>query len=534
MRSKLIAVALITILLYMIVSNSIACGPPTTQYDLTVSSTQGGNVTTPVEGTHTYDAGEDVDLVAIADSGYHFVNWTGNVDDIADVNAATTTITMNGDYSVTANFALGAVTYALTTTSTDGGDVTAPGEGTRTYDAGDVVNLVATPDSGYQFVNWTGNVGTIANVNSASTTITMNDDYSITANFQAIPSVKHNLTITSTAGGDVTTPGEGTRTYDAGEVVNLVATPDANYHFVKWTGDVGTIANVNTASTTITMNADYTITASFGFNMTFIENVPDTNQPPTQTLATTSNPTNYCAPMAMINILSYWDVVKGHPNAVSVTAGRPATTAAEYLGYFMDTNDTGSPDRVNPAGHLGTLDPDIGLGTVDFVRWDFAHPLPINVDPNAPVLPGRKLGYDWTVTRDFGVGFNMPVGFDFYKREIDAGRPLVVSFGNWYVLSSGISVNDPETGETIDVFGWGLNPPHGSNPPNPEEEWYPAIGIGHAVTGVGYILNWDPDGPGGQFGSGNYLIVHDTWATTPENVAVFWPGPWKTSFAIAP
>jgi hypothetical protein len=44
-----------------------------------------------------------VDLVAIPDSGHRFVNWTGNVDTIADVEDAT--ITMHSDYSITANFA---------------------------------------------------------------------------------------------------------------------------------------------------------------------------------------------------------------------------------------------------------------------------------------------------------------------------------------------------------------------------------------------------------------------------------------------
>ena len=187
MRSKLITVALITILLYVIVSNSIACGPPTTQYDLTINSTEGGDVTTPEEAAHTYDAGEEVDLVATADGGYQFVNWTGDVGTIADINDATTTITMNGDYTITANFAAGAVTYDLTINSTTGGDVTTPGEGTHNYTAGMVVSLVATPDAGYHFVDWTGNVGTIANVAAASTTITMNDDYSITANFEYTP-----------------------------------------------------------------------------------------------------------------------------------------------------------------------------------------------------------------------------------------------------------------------------------------------------------------------------------------------------------
>jgi hypothetical protein len=44
-----------------------------------------------------------VDLVAEPDD-YRFVNWTGDVDGIADVQAATTTIVMEGDYTVTANF----------------------------------------------------------------------------------------------------------------------------------------------------------------------------------------------------------------------------------------------------------------------------------------------------------------------------------------------------------------------------------------------------------------------------------------------
>ena len=75
------------------------------EHTLTISSTEGGSVTTPGEGAFTYDAGEVVNLVADADEGYSFVNWAGNVDDIADVEDATTSITMNGDYSIIANFA---------------------------------------------------------------------------------------------------------------------------------------------------------------------------------------------------------------------------------------------------------------------------------------------------------------------------------------------------------------------------------------------------------------------------------------------
>ncbi|MDH4292118.1 MAG: leucine-rich repeat domain-containing protein [Dehalococcoidia bacterium] len=81
----------------------------------------------------------------------------------------------------------------------------------------------------------------------------------------------YTLTIASTAGGSVTTPG-GIATYDEGTVVNLVATPHACCHFVNWTGDVGTIADVNDATTTITVNGDYAITANFeGEAVTFAD-----------------------------------------------------------------------------------------------------------------------------------------------------------------------------------------------------------------------------------------------------------------------
>ncbi len=151
----------------------------------------------------------------------------------------------------------------LTTDSTAGGSVTDPGEGTFTYEKGTVVDLVATTDAGYQFVEWTGDVGTIADVNAATTTITMNGDYSITADFEEISSVQYDLSINSTEGGSVTTPGEGTFNYTVGIVVDLVATPDAGYRFVEWTGEVDTIADVNAAATNVTMNSGYSITASF-------------------------------------------------------------------------------------------------------------------------------------------------------------------------------------------------------------------------------------------------------------------------------
>lgn len=161
------------------------------------------------------------------------------------------------------------LSHALIVSSTTGGSVVEPGEGLHTYgmgpgpgctyEEGEVIDLVAVADEGYRFVEWTGDVGTVVNVTAASTTIFLNDNYSITANFMKTC----DLTISSTAGGSVTTPGEGTFTYQAGTVVDLAAEASECSWFGNWTGDVGTVGNVNTASTTITVDGNYSITASF-------------------------------------------------------------------------------------------------------------------------------------------------------------------------------------------------------------------------------------------------------------------------------
>ena len=86
--------------------------------------------------------------------------------------------------------------------NTAGGSVTAPGVGTFSYDAGTLVELVAEAQEGYRFVNWTGDVGSIEDPNSCSTSITMNGDYSIRANFEEVLS-KQYVAVIETIKGDL-------------------------------------------------------------------------------------------------------------------------------------------------------------------------------------------------------------------------------------------------------------------------------------------------------------------------------------------
>jgi hypothetical protein len=242
----------------------IAVEPLAGQYGLTITSSPGGSVTEPGEGMSLRYAGEVVDLAAVSDEHWHFVEWTGDVATVANITAAQTTIIMNDSHSITAVFQIDEGWYSLTTSSVEGGSVTDPGEGTFAYPVGENVTLVAQADvsSHYRFVGWIGHVATIADPLAASTNITMNDSYFVTASFE-LDAGWNSLTISTTSGGSVTGPGQGTFVYEDGSIVALIAQPDEGYEFVKWTGDVDNIADINAEQTSIIMNGAYSITANF-------------------------------------------------------------------------------------------------------------------------------------------------------------------------------------------------------------------------------------------------------------------------------
>src|SRR4030042_573022 len=100
--------AVIFFVLAAFVAGMVSCGgggaPP--YYELSINSTAGGSVATPGEGAFEYEPGESADLVAKADEGYRFVEWTGDVGSIGNADAAVTYIIMNGNNSVTADFVL--------------------------------------------------------------------------------------------------------------------------------------------------------------------------------------------------------------------------------------------------------------------------------------------------------------------------------------------------------------------------------------------------------------------------------------------
>ena len=234
---------------------------------LTISSTNGGSVTTPGEGSFSYIDGAQVEVKTTADEYYYFLKWTGSAVDagkVANPDSASTTVLMDGDYSLKANFA--SVNFNLAVSSTSGGSVIKPGEGEFVISGNYLIPLVAVADPHYCFLYWTGSAvddDMVVNDESAITSIFVLGNYDVKAHFAR---TTRTLTISSTEGGSVTTPGEGMFEYDYGTDVSVVATPDEHYHFVGWTGsavDAGKVADPGSASTTVTLDGDYTLIANF-------------------------------------------------------------------------------------------------------------------------------------------------------------------------------------------------------------------------------------------------------------------------------
>lgn len=140
----------------------------------------------------------------------------------------------------------------LTVTKTGQGTVTTTPPNTGPYPQGTVVTLTATPDVGWVFQGWSGDL-----TGSASpATLTMTLDRAVRATFVPLP--LYTLTITKSGAGTVThTPGGSS--YFANTVVALSTAPAQGWVFTGWSGDAS--GTVNPLS--VTMDASKSVQANF-------------------------------------------------------------------------------------------------------------------------------------------------------------------------------------------------------------------------------------------------------------------------------
>lgn len=136
--------------------------------------------------------------------------------------------------------------YTMTINATPGGWVSP--SATLSQPAGAQVNLVATANTGYTFLKWTGDVtGTSASIYVTQAAKNM----VITAVFA------YNLTVAISPSGAGTVTGGGY--YAGGATATLTATPAAGYTFSGYTGDLTSSSNPSP----VTMSTDKSVTANF-------------------------------------------------------------------------------------------------------------------------------------------------------------------------------------------------------------------------------------------------------------------------------
>lgn len=194
-----------------------------------------------VTGAGNYLAGESATLMATANAGYRFVNWTVG-EETKTENPLT--LTVNSDLTVTANFAA-LPQYTITATANDAamGSVTGAG----TYYEGEEVTLKAVANTGHEFVDWNNGA------TEATLTFVAAKDSAVVANFK-----KRSYTLTVFVNdenkGSVDV---ATGAYEYGAEVTLTATPAEGYELLAWS------SKETTAQITVTMDNHKAVSAYF-------------------------------------------------------------------------------------------------------------------------------------------------------------------------------------------------------------------------------------------------------------------------------
>jgi hypothetical protein len=211
-----------------------------------------------------------IDALVAGQTNAAYLYWTAAVTTKATQNAdIVISQIVNGNPEVVQTISNGiAITPTFTVNASAGAngsvsiDTASNGPG-GTYAEGTAVSITATPDTGFEFLAWSGLEG--GESNTATTTITVNGDRNVAATFQAISTGGDEFTLNITRAGN----GSGTVSpvtplvVDEGTSVTIVATPASNSKFTGWTGDVADVADVASATTSVVVNADTDLVANF-------------------------------------------------------------------------------------------------------------------------------------------------------------------------------------------------------------------------------------------------------------------------------
>ena len=197
-------------------------------------------------GAGSYLVGDKVTLTALPVANFEFANWTNSSGTVVSTSAAYT-ITMPGrNVTYTANFR-STINRNLTLTASPAAGGTVKGGGS--YPSGTWVTIEASPNSGYEFVNWTEGTSIISTNTEYS--FSLEKDRNLTANFKQ-STVKYTISLSSNPALGGSTSGGGS--YVSGSSVTVTATPGKGYEFVNWTERGNEVSQSASYKFTVTRN----------------------------------------------------------------------------------------------------------------------------------------------------------------------------------------------------------------------------------------------------------------------------------------
>ena len=211
-------------------------------YTITVSAdpVEGGTVT----GGGTYQQGQSCTVTATANTGYNFVKWTVNGSQVS--TNPTYTFVVTSDRSLVAHFQAQNYYIATNANPNHGGSTT----GNGLYPYGQSCTVVATPATGYDFINWTEG-GQQVSID-ASYTFTVTNGRNLIANF-SLQSFEISAVANHVEGGIIT----GSGTYHYGEQVTLSITTNEDWAFQNWTENGNVVSEDKTFTFIATADRDF-------------------------------------------------------------------------------------------------------------------------------------------------------------------------------------------------------------------------------------------------------------------------------------
>jgi hypothetical protein len=367
-------------------------------YPLTITTSGAGSVTrNPNQDSHHY--GDMVELTASPTPGWSFTGWSGAAT--GSQNPLVWHVT--GPTQIQATFTQ--MPYTLTVSITGQGSVNRQPD-QALYAPGDMVILTATPEPGWVFAGWGGDLADSLN----PIALTMEENLQATAIF--LPG-QYTINAGVLGQGVITFDPPGP-IYGYGALVTLTATPATGWRFGGWRGDLSGFTN----PAKLTVEDNKVITAVFILNEQFALSLATVGQG--EVMATPPGPgytpgeevTLTAAPAAGWQFIGWSGGLSGTAanQKLSMTSNKEVTATFAALIYQLRVQVSGNgavqrqPDKqLYAQGEVVQLSAAPATGST-FVGWGgdrvgAANPVTLTISGHQTVTASFQAGYSLTTAK---------------------------------------------------------------------------------------------------------------------------------------